>query len=158
MTATLDRTDMAILHVLQDDARNVTTEAIGERVGLAASTVANRIADLEDRGVIDGYTPVIDYENAGFDHRMLLVGTISESHRDEIIDRTSEIENVISVKELLVDENNIHVELITRSQDRAEAVADELNDLGIEISTTGVVTAERDRAFNHLGREYTTED
>lgn len=49
MTVDLDRTDKAILHVLQDDARNVTTEAIGERVGLAASTVANRLSALEEQ-------------------------------------------------------------------------------------------------------------
>lgn len=157
MTVELDRTDMAIIHVLQDDARNVTTEAIGERVGLAASTVANRIADLEESGVIDGYTPIIDHEKAGFEYHMLLVGTILETDRSEVIDRVSDVENVVSVKELMADDDNVHVELISRSQERAEEVADELNEIGIEISSTGVITAERDRTFNHLGRKYTTD-
>lgn len=157
MDGDLDRTDLAILHVLQDDARNVTTEAIGERVGLAASTVANRIAALEDRGVISGYTPQIDYERAGFEYHMLLVGTVREES-DDIVERVSAIENVISVTKLMADEDDIHVELISRSQERAEAVVDELNDLGIEISKTGVVTAERTRSFDNLGAKYTEED
>lgn len=156
-TADLDRTDMAILHVLQDDARNITTEAIGERVGLAASTVANRIAALEESGVIEGYMPIIDHENAGFEHRMLLVGTIGDADRDAIVERASEIENVVSVTVLMVDEDNVHVELVSRSQDRAEKVADELNDIGIEISKTGVITGQLNRPFNHFGKKYTTD-
>lgn len=156
MDGDLDRTDLAILHVLQDDARNVTTEAIGERVGLAASTVANRIADLEERGVIRGYTPQIDYERAGFGYHMLLVGTVRDES-DDIVERVTDIENVISVTKLMADENDLHVELISRSQDRAEEVAAELNDLGIEISKTGVVTAEKTRAFDHFGAKYTTD-
>ncbi|GAB3674410.1 Lrp/AsnC family transcriptional regulator [Halopiger thermotolerans] len=153
----LDRTDMAILHVLQDDARNITTEAIGDRVGLAASTVATRIANLEESGVIEGYTPIVDHESAGFEHRMLLVGTIEDADRDGVAERVSEIENVVSVTILMVDEDNVHVELVSRSQDRAEAVADELNELGIAISRTGVITERRDRAFNHFGKKYTTD-
>lgn len=157
MDGDLDRTDLAILHVLQDDARNVTTEAIGERVGLAASTVANRIAALEDRGVISGYTPRIDYERAGFEYHMLLVGTVREGS-DDIVERVSAIENVISVTKLMADEDDVHVELISRSQNRAEEVAEELNELGIEISKTGVVTAERTRAFDNLGEKYTEKE
>ncbi|WP_120245224.1 Lrp/AsnC family transcriptional regulator [Halopiger aswanensis] len=153
----LDRTDMAILHVLQDDARNITTEAIGDRVGLAASTVANRIADLEESGVIEGYMPIIDHETAGFEHRMLLVGTIEDADREDVVDQVSAIENVVSVTVLMVDEDNVHVELVSQSQDRTERVADELNDIGIEISKTGVITAQRDRPFNHFGRKYTTD-
>ncbi|WP_049926833.1 Lrp/AsnC family transcriptional regulator [Halopiger goleimassiliensis] len=156
MDGPLDSTDEAILQALQDDARNVTTEEIGEQVGIAASTAASRLADLEERGVIEGYMPVIDYEKAGYDYHMLLVGTIRDDERDSIVDRITEIENVISVTELLVDENNVHVELISRSQERTEDVVEELNELGLEITTTGVVTDERDRTFDHFGTESTS--
>lgn len=147
---------MAILHALQDDARNATTESIGEQVDLAASTVASRINDLEERGIIAGYAPAIDYEKAGFEQRMLLVGTVHASDED-IVAKVSDIENVITVRRLLTDEDDLHVELVTRSQDRAEAVADELHDLGIEITTTSVVVEENNRTFNHLGRKYTND-
>lgn len=154
--ADLDRDDMAILHVLQDDARNATTESIGDRVDLASSTVAARINDLEERGIITGYAPAIDYEEAGFEHRMLLVGTV-QGEDDGIVDEVGDIENVIGVRQLLTDEHDLHVELVSRSQERAEEIADELNDLGVEITETSVVVEENDRAFNHLGKKYTTD-
>ena len=156
--ADLDRDDMAILHVLQADARNATTESIGDRVGLAASTVASRINDLEDRGIITGYRPEIDYEKAGFEQRMLLVGTVADGADDEaIVARVSEVENVISVRRLLTDEADLQIELVTRSQERAEAVTDELHELGVEITRTGVIVEEETRPFDHFGEKYTTE-
>lgn len=153
----LDRDDMAILHVLQDDARNATTEAIGADVGLAASTVASRINDLEDRGVITGYTPEIDYEKAGFEQRTLLVGTVTDEADEAVVARVSEVENVISVRRLLADEADLHIELVTDTQNRVEAVTDELHELGIEITRTSVIVEERTRPFDHFGEKYTTD-
>ncbi|WP_339104373.1 AsnC family transcriptional regulator [Haloterrigena salinisoli] len=153
----LDRDDMAILHVLQDDARNATTEAIGADVGLAASTVASRINDLEDRGVITGYTPEIDYEKAGFEQRTLLVGTVTDEADEAVVARVSEVENVISVRRLLSDEADLHIELVTDTQKRVEAVTDELHELGIEITRTSVIVEERTRPFDHFGEKYTTD-
>jgi DNA-binding Lrp family transcriptional regulator len=154
--ADLDRDDMAILHALQGDARNATTESIGDRVDLASSTVAARINDLEERGIITGYAPAIDYEKAGFERRMLLVGTVTGDD-EGIVDEVSDVENVISVRRLLADEDDLHVELVSRSQERAEELADDLNDLGVEITETSVVVEENGRAFNHLGKKYTTD-
>lgn len=153
----LDRDDLAILHVLQDDARNATTEAIGADVGLAASTVASRINDLEDRGVITGYTPEIDYEKAGFEQRTLLVGTVTDEADEAVVARVSEVENVISVRRLLADEADLHIELVTDTQNRVEAVTDELHELGIEITRTSVIVEERTRPFDHFGEKYTTD-
>ncbi|MGA8532766.1 MAG: Lrp/AsnC family transcriptional regulator [Candidatus Tumulicola sp.] len=51
----LDRADCAILSSLQDNARESFAE-IGKRVGLSATSVAERIRRLEQAGVIEGYT------------------------------------------------------------------------------------------------------
>lgn len=88
---------------------------------------------------------------------MLLVGTILEDDPEELLERVSTVTNVISVTQLLADEDNIHIELITKTQERAEDVVSELNELGIEISKTGVVTHETEQQFNHLGEEFTDE-
>ncbi|SEQ56592.1 Lrp/AsnC family transcriptional regulator [Natrinema salaciae] len=152
--AEIDRIDMAILHALQDDARNATTESIGERVDLASSSVATRINDLEENGVITGYTPVIDYDEAGFEQRLLLVGTV-QGDDEGIVAAVSDVENVISVERLLTDEGDLHIELVSRSQERAEAVTDDLHELGVEITKTSVVVEETNRPFNHLGAKYT---
>ena len=55
----IDGTDAAILRILQENARTSNAE-IGRQVGLATSAVFERIRKLEERGVIRGYTAIVD--------------------------------------------------------------------------------------------------
>ncbi len=48
----LDRIDIQLLEVLQNDGR-ATNQALGERVHLSASQVSRRVQRLEDAGLID---------------------------------------------------------------------------------------------------------
>ena len=59
MDRTLDDLDGRILSFLQDNARETQAE-IARAVGLAPSAVLERIRKLEARGVIKGYTALID--------------------------------------------------------------------------------------------------
>jgi Lrp/AsnC family transcriptional regulator, leucine-responsive regulatory protein len=61
----VDERDRKILGLLQEDARLGYAE-IGARVGLAASSVHDRVRKLEKAGVIRGYGAEVDYEGAGF--------------------------------------------------------------------------------------------
>lgn len=63
-TVTLDATDLKILEALQKDARQTYT-AIGKSLGMAHSTVYDRIKRMERQGIIKKYTTVIDAEKAG---------------------------------------------------------------------------------------------
>jgi Lrp/AsnC family leucine-responsive transcriptional regulator len=60
----VDATDLAILRALEEDARLPYVE-IGERVGLAASSVHDRVRKLERTGAIRGYRADVDLERAG---------------------------------------------------------------------------------------------
>lgn len=62
----LDRTDLAILRLLQEDGR-ISNAEIARRVDMAPSAIYNRIQKLEDRGVIRGYTARIDPRALGYD-------------------------------------------------------------------------------------------
>jgi Lrp/AsnC family transcriptional regulator, leucine-responsive regulatory protein len=55
----MDETDSAILDILQDNARIAQAE-IARIVGLAPSAVLERIRKLESRGIIRGYTALVD--------------------------------------------------------------------------------------------------
>lgn len=61
----MDARDRKILALLQKDARLGYAE-IGKKVGLAASSVHDRVRKLEKAGVIRGYRADIDHEQAGF--------------------------------------------------------------------------------------------
>jgi Lrp/AsnC family leucine-responsive transcriptional regulator len=60
----LDDIDRKILTLLQADAR-LTNAAIGERVGLSAPSVFERVKKLERKGVIEGYTVRVNHAAIG---------------------------------------------------------------------------------------------
>jgi Lrp/AsnC family leucine-responsive transcriptional regulator len=60
----LDATDLAILRVLQANARATYTE-IGKSVGLSAPSAHDRVHRLERRGVLRGYQAMLDPEVLG---------------------------------------------------------------------------------------------
>lgn len=62
----LDSVDRHILSILQEDC-TLQLAKIGERVGLSAPSVAERIKKLEENGTIRGYTAVLDARKLGKD-------------------------------------------------------------------------------------------
>ncbi len=60
----LDAIDLKILAILQADGKT-SHAAIAEQVGIKAPSVFERIKKLETRGVIRGYTVLIDAEALG---------------------------------------------------------------------------------------------
>ncbi len=61
----LDRIDRAIIRELQLDGR-LTNQALSEKVGLSPSPCSRRLKLLEDAGIIQGYTALIDEAAIGF--------------------------------------------------------------------------------------------
>ncbi|HKU06910.1 MAG TPA: Lrp/AsnC family transcriptional regulator [Bradyrhizobium sp.] len=64
--AGLDDTDLALIELLQKDARTPQAQ-LAAQVGLAASSVNERIRKLGERGLIEGYHAQISAEAMGYD-------------------------------------------------------------------------------------------
>jgi Lrp/AsnC family leucine-responsive transcriptional regulator len=64
MRAPLDRTDLALLAVLQDDGR-ISNAELAEKVKLSPSACLRRVQRLERDGVIAGYAAEIDATKVG---------------------------------------------------------------------------------------------
>lgn len=60
----LDKTDLHILRALEEDARKSYAE-IGKQLGIAHSTVYDRIRKMEQQRIIKGYTTRTNTERAG---------------------------------------------------------------------------------------------
>lgn len=60
----LDKTDLAILRLLQENAR-ATIKEIAEKVHLSTTPVHERIRRMEESGVIEQYTAVVNRAKAG---------------------------------------------------------------------------------------------
>ena len=62
----MDQIDYAILKILKQNARE-TASNISKEVHLSVSSVMNRIRQMEDSGIIQGYEVKVDSKKLGFD-------------------------------------------------------------------------------------------
>ncbi len=60
----IDEIDAKLLNILQRDGRTPNVE-LARQVGLAPSAVLERVRKLEERGVLRGYTALVDYAAVG---------------------------------------------------------------------------------------------
>lgn len=79
----VDKFDLAILKVLQDDAR-ASLQTISEHVGLSSTPCWARIKRMESEGVIRGYTVRVDPPSIGLAETVIVQVTL-ESHTDETL-------------------------------------------------------------------------
>ncbi|ODR80323.1 transcriptional regulator [Haladaptatus sp. W1] len=154
---TLDEVDRGILHLLQQDARNVTTTEIGDAVGVSASTVGNRLRELREKGVIDGYYPQIDYHDAGFPLRVLFICTAPIPDREALAERALDAPGVVTVKEIMAGVENLHVEAVATTRDDVADVARKLDELGLEVVEEVLVKNEHVQPFDHFGSDTVSE-
>lgn len=78
-----DKFDLAILRVLQQDAR-ASLQDISKQVGLSPTPCWTRIKRMEAEGVIRGYTVRIDPPAVGLTETVIVQVTL-ESHTDETL-------------------------------------------------------------------------
>ncbi|MFC4451873.1 Lrp/AsnC family transcriptional regulator [Halorussus aquaticus] len=154
----LDNVDKGILYLLQKDARRNTTEDMAEQVGVSSSTVANRINRLEERGVILGYQPIIKYSETGLGHHLLLTATVPLQDREKMLDDLMEVSGIVSIRELLTNNENLSLELVGLTSDDIEDSLEALDELGVDIERMEMMKQERTNPYNHFGQEFANED
>ena len=82
VAARLDKTDWLILKELQTNGRMTNVE-LARRVGISAPPCLRRVRALEEAGIIDGYSALIDEKKAGFDvMAFAMVGLHRQSEAD----------------------------------------------------------------------------
>lgn len=154
----IDDVDRAILHALQEDARNLSSGDIAERSGTSDSTVRKRIKRLEEESVIKGYHAAIDYQKSGYPFKMLLFCTAPIPKRGAMIEDVLAIDGVVSVQELVTGEKNILVTVVGENDDDVTPVAQELLDLGLTVADEVLVRSHKTTPFGGFTSEQSAEN
>lgn len=149
----LDDVDKGLLHALQENARRITTEELGDRVGVSASTVRNRLRAMEDAGVIRGYHPEVDYARAGFDLRVMIFCRHAGVHEDELTQRVLDVEGVVQVTELLGANRDFLVEAIATDLADLVRIVETVDDLPMSVDATELFRRSTVQPFDHFGEE-----
>lgn len=146
----LDDTDRSILYLLQRDARNSTAQEIAERVGVSASTVRNRIDQLEADGIIRGYHPEIDYEAANLPLQVTFVISVPPTELQEYSEAIRGIRGVIDVREMLTGLRNVHVDVVGTSTQDITRITDAIHETGAQIESSEMMRRRHVQPFNHF--------
>mgnify|MGYP006276592549 FL=1 len=135
----LDQLDKHIIYALQGEARHTSSSDIAEQLDVSASTVRNRIQQLEADGVIRGYHADVDYERAGFQLFTLIVCTAPIPEREELAERAVEISGVVEVQEVMTGESNVLVRAVGADGDDLSRIGEELDELGLKVTGEDIV-------------------
>lgn len=113
----LDSLDWEILKALQENSKQTYSE-VGRQLGVAHSTVYDRIRKMEKNGVIKKWTVDIDLEKIGINYvtaRMTVYTDPKES--ENVAKELSEAKEVLEVSMSLSEELLIIAKVIARDQD-----------------------------------------
>lgn len=92
----LDEKDVQIIEQLKKDGRASLRE-IAEDLELSPSTVSNRFHRLKQEGVIEGFRPVLDHEEIGFNLTAIIDVHVNPGMKDRVFPRLNNMENIESV-------------------------------------------------------------
>jgi Lrp/AsnC family transcriptional regulator for asnA, asnC and gidA len=108
---------MKILEILQEDARQTYT-TIGKRLGIAHSTVYDRIKRMENYGIIKKYTTLVDAEKAGAKSITAIMTIITDPKESEkVAEKLCKIPQVTEVYTSLSEELQIIAKVTAESQE-----------------------------------------
>lgn len=139
---TLDAIDLRILEALQEDARQTYT-AIGKRLGVAHSTVYDRIKRMKRHGIIKKYTAIIDAEKAGAKNITAIMTVFTDPKESEkVAEKLCEAPQVLEVYTSLSEELLIIAKVVAEDQESLHTfIADSVAPLpGVLRIRTSIVT------------------
>jgi Lrp/AsnC family transcriptional regulator for asnA, asnC and gidA len=113
----LDATDLKILEALQEDARQTYT-AIGKRLGIAHSTVYERIKKMEQQEVIKKYTTIVNSEKTGPRNIIAMMTIYTDPKESEkVAEKLCEAPQVLEVYTSLSEELLIMAKVVAENQE-----------------------------------------
>lgn len=92
----MDDLDRKILRALQQDARRKNTD-LAKDLGVAASTMLERVRRLEERGYFDGYRAIINPEKLGYTIQALISVSLSEHSAETIRPFESSVKEIPNI-------------------------------------------------------------
>jgi len=154
MTSLLkDDLDRRLIALLQSNARESTTN-IAKKLGVARTTVHERIARLERDGLITGYSVVLSQNPAIERVQALVMLAVRQQQSRQVVDR---LRSFPEVKTCLTVNGEYDLFLIVETPrlEDLDVVLDEIAEIpGIERTASSIVLASKfDRRFKEVAQQ-----
>ncbi len=135
---TYENLDRKLVNALLGDGR-ASLRSLAEDLDVSVTTVSNHLSDLEDDGIIHGYTPKIDYDKLGYDVTAILQLKVEGSGLQEVTQELHNHRQMVSVYEVTGDHDIIAVGKFNDTDDMNDSIKTLLNNPDIKESNTSVV-------------------
>ena len=135
---TYENLDRKLVNALLGDGR-ASLRSLAEELDVSVTTVSNHLSDLEDGGIIEGYTPTVNYDKLGYDVTAILHLKVEGSALQEVTESLREYRQMVSVYEVTGDHDVVAIGKFTDTDDMNDEIKTLLNDPKIKESNTSVV-------------------
>ena len=135
---TYENLDRKLVNALLGDGR-ASLRSLGEDMDVSVTTVSNHLSDLEDEGIINGYTPKVDYDALGYDVTAIIQLKVEGSSLPDVTESLKQHKQMISVYEVTGDYDIIAVGKFTDTDGMNAQIKELLTDPEINESNTSVV-------------------
>jgi len=135
---TYENLDAKLINALLGDGR-ASLRSLAEELDVSVTTISNHLSDLEEQGVIRGYTPVVDYDELGYDVTAILQLKVQGAELSALTDRLQEHKQMISVYEVTGEFDVIAIGKFLDTDDMDNTIKQLLDDDAVNESNTSVV-------------------
>jgi DNA-binding Lrp family transcriptional regulator len=111
---TLDDIDIRILNLLQEDSR-LSYNKIATKLRLSVGTVFNHVKSLQKRGVLKGYTVILDWVKLGYNLSAIVLVQSDGKHVTEVESEIAKSPNVVAVYDVTGDYDAV---VVSKFKDR----------------------------------------
>ncbi|NUB93293.1 Lrp/AsnC family transcriptional regulator [Haloterrigena sp. SYSU A558-1] len=135
---TYENLDAKLVNELLGNGR-ASLRSLGEELDVSVTTVSNHLSDLEDEGVIEGYTPRVDYDAVGYDVTAVVQLQVEGNALPDVTDALRDHPQMTSVYEVTGDYDVIAVGKFTDTDGMNDEIKELLSNPDIKASNTSVV-------------------
>ena len=111
----MDDVDRKIIRLLQEDARK-SFNKIADRLGIAVGTAYNSVKNLEEKGVLKGYTIMLDSAKLGYGLTALILIEAEGRYLPDVEKALAQLDEVICIYDITGDYD---IAVVARFKDRA---------------------------------------
>ena len=135
---TYENLDARLINALLGDGR-ASLRSLGEQLDVSVTTVSNHLQDLEESGVIEGYTPRVNYAELGYDVTAIVQLKVEGDALPEITGRLEDVRGMVSVYEVTGDYDVIAIGKFRDTDEMNGRIKDLLSDDDVRETNTSVV-------------------
>jgi DNA-binding Lrp family transcriptional regulator len=130
--------DEELINALQEDGR-ASLRSLAEELDVSVTTISNHLQDLEENGVIEDYTPRINYDALGYDVTAITNLKVKGSALPEITERLKDHKQMLSVYEVTGDYDVVAIGKFEDTDGMNDQIKSLLTDQDIRESNTSIV-------------------